>query len=323
MSNNITKRIYPLCLGQVLSILLSLSGISSSTLASRCNLSTPSFQNMCVYATIAAIYVPNLLVDRKNACRGDEEGGGEHTKGRPPHNHRLPLTNLHLSISPSYYILISFLDVLGNYLVVLSFSYTTLTSVSLIDCTTIPFVMAWSYAIFNSKFRKAQIIWAGACIAGILMTVAGDVYYPSSPPSPAPSSSPPSLGTFDSGYEGRVKGDAMALMGSVVYALNNVAAERLCKNSERVEYLGMLGLGATIWSGLIMSLTEISSVHRYFIDSDASTCSSGLKGGLLGLYVLTITLFYSRMTAFVTKSTAVMLNVSLLTSDIYSVIWQV
>ena len=55
------------------------------------------------------------------------------------------------------YLVLAVLDVEGNYLVTLAYQYTSVTSVTLLDSATIPFVMVLSAIVFRWGRRE----WAG------------------------------------------------------------------------------------------------------------------------------------------------------------------
>ena len=85
----------------------------------------------------------------------------------------------------------------------------------------------------------------------------------------------------------------------------------------------MLGFFASAFAGLEVLAFEGDEVKDFFTRGTEEDCIGGTPGWLLGGYVLSITMFYVRMTTFVQTSSAALLNVSLLTSDVYSLIWVV
>ena len=50
----------------------------------------------------------------------------------------------------------------------------------------------------------------------------------------------------------RLLGDALAICGSILYGISNVAEEHVVKSGSTVEFLGMLGLGGAVISGIQM-----------------------------------------------------------------------
>lgn len=107
------------------------------------------------------------------------------------------------------YALLALLDVEGNYLLVCAFQFTSLTSVTLLDCFTIPVVMALSAAVLNRRYGRGHVAGATLCVAGIALLVATD----------------PAAGA--SGYKAPLVGDMLVLLGACLYAVGNVAQEKL------------------------------------------------------------------------------------------------
>ncbi|GMH57303.1 hypothetical protein TrRE_jg5195, partial [Triparma retinervis] len=170
--------------------------------------------------------------------------------------------------------------------------------------------MLFSKPILKRVFTGTQIAAAAVCITGIGLVILSDALFPTGDKETT------------EGVNDSVTGDLLALIGSIVYALNNVLCEKYVQ-VDRIEYLGMLGLFATIWAGMEVAALESGEVGAFFTRGSEPECEGGSPGWLLGGYVISITLFYVRMTSFVQTSSAALLNVSLLTSDVYSLVWVV
>ncbi|KAG2720915.1 hypothetical protein I3760_02G056500 [Carya illinoinensis] len=89
-----------------------------------------------------------------------------------------------------------------------------------------------------------------------------------------------------------LKGDALVIAGATLYAISNVSEEFLVKNADRVELLAMLGLFGAIISAIQISILERSELKSINWSAGASNGST-------------------------------MLNLSLLTSDMWSVLIRV
>jgi hypothetical protein len=61
------------------------------------------------------------------------------------------------------YALLAVADVEANYFVVKAYSYTSITSVMLLDCFTIPCVMVLSYFFLKAKARGPFVAFPGTC----------------------------------------------------------------------------------------------------------------------------------------------------------------
>jgi len=66
------------------------------------------------------------------------------------------------------------IDVEANFLVVLAFQYTDLSSVMLLDCWAIPCVMMISHFWLGHRFVRLHFIGAGLCVLGIVIIVIVD-----------------------------------------------------------------------------------------------------------------------------------------------------
>lgn len=65
------------------------------------------------------------------------------------------------------YFFIAIADVEANYLVVQAYQYTTLTSVQLLDCFTIPVVLLLSWAVLKVRYQIIHIVGVSVCLMGI------------------------------------------------------------------------------------------------------------------------------------------------------------
>lgn len=116
------------------------------------------------------------------------------------------------------YALIAVVDLEANYVVVLSYRYTDMTSVQLLDCFTVPCVMVLSFLVLRVRVTVIQLVGAGVAIAGLCTLVAFDVdglSRTSARPNP-------------------FLGDILCLVSSALYALSNVACETLLKRREMI-----------------------------------------------------------------------------------------
>ncbi|XP_039684147.1 2,3-dimethylmalate lyase isoform X1 [Medicago truncatula] len=75
-----------------------------------------------------------------------------------------------------YYILLGLVDVEANFLVVKAYQYTSLTSVMLPDCWSIPCVMLLTWIFLKTKYRFKKITGVIVCIAGLVLVVFSDVH---------------------------------------------------------------------------------------------------------------------------------------------------
>jgi solute carrier family 35 protein F1/2 len=114
------------------------------------------------------------------------------------------------------YAILAFLDVEGNFLLVMAYRYTSLTSVTLLDSFTIPMVVCLSAGLLGAIYRRGHYLGFSLCLGGLLVLVVTD------------------RSTAGSGGGGQQQeasnpllGDALVLLGATLYALCNVLQEWL------------------------------------------------------------------------------------------------
>jgi solute carrier family 35 protein F1/2 len=98
-----------------------------------------------------------------------------------------------------------------------------------------------------------------------------------------------------------------------MYACSNVIQEKLVKHKDREEYLGMLGLVGSILAGCQVAVMEGAPLSQLNWSAENLCFMSG--------FVICLNLMYSRASAYLKHSDAAYLNLSLLTSDVYAVIF--
>ncbi|KAK8364957.1 hypothetical protein V6Z12_A02G018100 [Gossypium hirsutum] len=259
------KTLVGLGLGQFLSLLITSTGFSSSELAKR-GINAPTSQSFLNYVLLSVVY-GSVMLYRRQA----------------------------LKAKWYYYVILGLVDVEANYLVVKAYQYTSITSVMLLDCWSIPSVMLLTYIFLKTKYRYRKIAGVIVCVAGLVMVVFSDVH----------------AGDRSGGSNPR-KGDLLVIAGATLYAISNVSEEFLVKNADRVELMSFLGL-----FGAIISAIQISIVERNELKSIHWTAGAAFP--FLG-FSLAMFLFYSFVPVLLKMSGSTMLNLSLLTSDMWAVV---
>ncbi|CAL5085236.1 unnamed protein product [Urochloa decumbens] len=257
-----------LALGQFVSLLITSTGFASSELARR-GVNAPTSQSLLNYILLALVYGGVLLYRRQ------------------------PLT-----IKWYYYLILGIIDVEANYIVVKSYQYTSLTSVMLLDCWSIPCVIVLTWIFLKTKYGLRKFFGVGVCVAGLILVVFSDVH--------ADHASDRAKGPHP------LKGDLLVILGSMLYACSNVTEEYVIKKSNRVELMAMLGLFGAIVSAIQISILEREELHSI-------TWNAGAVLPFLG-YAVAMFLFYSTVPTVLKICGATMLNLSLLTSDMWSVL---
>ncbi|KAH9623764.1 hypothetical protein KSS87_021876 [Heliosperma pusillum] len=180
--------------------------------------------------------------------------------------------------------------------VVKAYQYTSLTSVMLLDCWAIPCVIILTWIFLKTKYGWRKLVGVAVCVLGLVLVVFSDVY---AQDRKARGSNP-------------LKGDLFVIAGSTLYAVSNVSEEYLVKKADTVELMAMLGAFGAVISAIQISIlerNELKSIHW----------SAGAALPFVGFSVAMF-LFYSLVPVLLKISGSTMLNLSLLTSDMWSVV---
>uniref|UniRef100_A0A672F832 Solute carrier family 35 member F1 n=1 Tax=Salarias fasciatus TaxID=181472 RepID=A0A672F832_SALFA len=211
-----------LALGQVLSLLICAIGLTSKYLAHDFHANTPLFQSFLNYILLFLVYTTTLAV---------RQGEG----------------NLLAILKQRWwkYLILGLVDIEGNYLVLKSFQFTTLSSVQLLDCFVLPVVLLLSWFFLLVRFKAVHCVGAGLCLLGVGVMVGADVL----------------LGRQGLG-EQQLTGNLLVLGGATLYGISNVCQEFIVKNLSRVEFLGMMGLFGSFFSGIqLPPLRRLQRLH--------------------------------------------------------------
>uniref|UniRef100_A0A914X0A6 Solute carrier family 35 member F1 n=1 Tax=Plectus sambesii TaxID=2011161 RepID=A0A914X0A6_9BILA len=216
------RTVVSLLLGQVLSICLCGTGVSSQFLSSD-GVNTPTSQTFINYFFLCFVYGTLL------SCKSGENG----------------LLTVFRKRGWQYFLLALF-DVEANFLLVYAYQYTNLTSIQLLDCFTIPVVLVLSWMFLSVRYLISHIIGVVICLIGIACLIWADVLE----------------GKSDNEASDRVKGDILCLSGALLYGLSNTAEEFFVKQHNRIEYLGMIGLFGSFISGIQLAIFEHNELAK-------------------------------------------------------------
>ncbi|XP_038674294.1 solute carrier family 35 member F2-like [Scyliorhinus canicula] len=260
-----------LLLGQGLSMLLCGTAISSQYLADDFAVNTPVLQGFINYVLLLLVYTGILMFRRGN-------------------------DNLLQILKTKWwkYLLLGLIDVEANYLVVKAYQYTTLTSVQLLDCVVIPVVMFLSWFILHSRYRIIHFVAVLMCLLGVGIMVGADFL----------SAKNQGLGN------NKLLGDLCVLGGAVLYGVSNVCEEFFVKNFSREEFLGMLGLFATFFGGIQLSILERDAIANINWNWQVVLLFTAFAVCMFG--------WYSFLPVVIKLSNATSVNLAVLTADLYS-----
>ncbi|XP_010174010.2 solute carrier family 35 member F1, partial [Antrostomus carolinensis] len=192
------------------------------------------------------------------------------------------------------YMILGIIDIEANYLVVKAYQYTTLTSVQLLDCFVIPVVILLSWFFLLVRYKAVHFIGIVVCILGMGCMAGADVL----------------VGRQQGAGENKLIGDLLVLGGATLYGISNVCEEYIVRNLSRVEFLGMIGLFGSFFSGIQLAIMEHKELLKVPWDWQIGLLYVGFSACMFGLY--------SFMPVVIKKTSATAVNLSLLTADLYS-----
>ena len=264
-----------IALGQLCAFVNATSAAASTALE-RKRVYLPAWQTFFAYFAIGVVYGPMYYA----RVRRDESGGG------------------YAWSKLKKYVALAVIDAEANYFVTLAFRYTSMTSVTLLDSSAIPFAMALSAVALKSKYARAHV--AGACVAfgGLSVLVLSDAT--------AKSSSTASVANAP-------LGDFLTIVAAALYATSNVLVEAFLHDADKVEILAHLGVLGAAFSGTQSAILE----GMRFSELKAL----GARGvGLFTAFASSLFLMYTFSMDVLERCGASAFNVSMLASDVWSVI---
>ncbi|RFU32383.1 hypothetical protein B7463_g3950, partial [Scytalidium lignicola] len=261
-----------LLLGQILALCITATNTFSTLLVNK-GTSIPAFQTLFNYIVLAAIYTTYTVY---------RYGFKKYFKL--------------LLVDGWKYILLSFMDVEGNYFTVLAYRYTNILSAQLINFWSIVCVVIVSFTLLRVRYKLAQIAGILICCGGMGILLASDHITGSN------GGDPPT----------QVKGDLFALVGATFYGLSNVFEEWFVSKRPAYEVLGMLGLFGIIINGITAAIFDRSSFRGATWD--------GQVGGYIVGYTIALAIFYSLAPLILRMASAAFFDISLLTGNFWGVI---
>lgn len=253
-----------LALGQLISLCGSGGSFASSELAYK-GVDAPVTQLLLVYTLVALAYGGVFLY------RGQK-----------------------LQVPWYWYTLLAFVDLQGSYLNVKAYQYTSITSVTLLSCWAIPWVMILTRFFMKTRYTIWQFIGAAICIIGLVLTIFSDVT------------------ASDSGGSKPILGDALVIVGAIFSSTSNVFVEFCVKKRDRVEAFAMLGV-----FGSLISAIQLVVLERKVLESLDWSYTIILL--FLG-YGLSVFCLVVLMSFLLKMSGATHLNLSLLTLGMWAVL---
>ncbi|KAL6718720.1 hypothetical protein ACLMJK_002954 [Lecanora helva] len=291
-----------LVLGQVLALCITGTNTFSSLLAAQ-PFSIPAFQTLWNYVLLNLVYTSYTI----------------YRYGFKKYFHFI----LHDGWK---YLILSFLDVEGNYFTVLAYRYTvrlptlkhppsnithptsnpptqTILSAQLINFWAIVIVVLLSTLLLHVRYHILQIAGILICIGGVGILFGSDHI------------------TQGSGFGGvtggnQLKGDLFALLGATFYGTANIAEEFLVSKRPLYEVVGQLGLWGMLISGAQTGIFDRPQYHSSTFSPSTRNKTAGYMTG----YTLCLFIFYSGAPMLFRLASAAFFNISLLTGNFWGTV---
>ena len=251
-------------LGQILAICNAGTGVTSQLLTDKIQVKIPTTQSFLTYLLVAGTYGTYHLWHH----------GLTHLKSK----------------AGLWCLFLACTDFVATYVTVKAYQYTSLVSVQLLDCLSIPTIMISSCVLFKTRYKALHYVAVVVCLCGVGIMV-----------------------FVDSHNNESLKGDLLVVCAAVIYGINNVCLEWLAKDIGTYAYLGMY-----CWFGLAISAVQVVVLERIEL-KNAPWHDPDFYLALLG-FTLFLFLFLSLMPIIMVKYSATVANLNLLAADVYSAV---
>lgn len=259
--------LYVVLLGQLVSFSMALMSFNAS-LSANLGVNAPFTLGFCSYLSITLVFGSVFLYRRQKP-----------------------------QISWYWYILLAFVDVQGTFLVNKAYQFSSITSVTILDCWTVVWVIILTRIFLGTRYSLWQFFGAALCVTGLCLVLLSD------------------SGVGGGGGSNPILGDVLVIAGTCFFGLSNVGEEYVVKKVGRVEVLAMFGLFGMLVSIMEMSIFERKSLTVAPWNQEVILTFVGF--GIAGF------MFCSLTPLVLEASGATLFNLSLLTADMWAVVIRV
>ena len=300
-------------LAQVTALLSASSAVASTALVER-GANLPAWQSFFIYVLLAAFYVPAEWRARARDCErraraeafasdatsgeiDDGSTGGAGSSSGFALDPRRKWEDMPVTRSTVRYATLALIDTQANYLIVKAFQYTSLTSVTLLDCAAIPFSMALSRAALGGAYSRRHVLGGVTSVMGLAILVLTDMNV---------------RGANDAGSN-PAWGDFIVLLAAFGYASSNVLQEAaLLDGASTVEVLAHISGFGAVFSGIQCLALELDSLSRLSATSGAAGIAE------LATFAASLFAMYSLVPEVLRRCGAAAFNVGMLSSDVWA-----
>ncbi|EAY13392.1 solute carrier protein, putative [Trichomonas vaginalis G3] len=175
----------------------------------------------------------------------------------------------------------------GDVVGIFAYDYTSLASAMLLSTTVIFWIAPLAFFVFHRKINWWQFLAMILAVVGVSMVMVAQ------------------------GVEGsRLKGNLLALLSAVFYACSTVLQEKLVKDESVHTYLLSISTPDFPLTGILAGALEWKQIRDYSWDAKGACLLFG--------YSIVLSIYYMVCPVVMQHSNATVMNISLLTSNFYS-----
>ena len=274
---------------------------------------------------------------------------------KSPYRYTMPIfTKIKLLVPWYYYMFLSILDVLPNWMTLLALQYTSLTSTTLLGSLTVPAAMIVCKVLLRKTYHKHHYLGVLICMIGATLTIFSDeitatttiakVSNGEGNPMSSSSNFSSSLSSSSSSHPQSHIGDLFAIIAALLYGAQDAIGEYWLKHvGDRQEYLGMLGLFGTMYTLILFPIMDgnqvLDFIHTLIVaisssaypdndDVDIDNQHMSLVAVIPTIvtmvwFVSSVVIFYIATAYFLTWNDATLLILSLQACNIWAILYSV
>ena len=134
-----------------------------------------------------------------------------------------------------YFLACALADVHGSVFIYLAYNYTTITSVMLLEDTTVPFAVVLSMLFLRIKYKTVHYVGVILCMCGMACSLSNDVFIKTKQQEKQ-----------EHGVSSILIGDLFSVLCGFCFALSNILQEFIVRDmQDGFHYLGWLGVFGT------------------------------------------------------------------------------
>ncbi|VDP80367.1 unnamed protein product [Echinostoma caproni] len=304
---NIKHLCLSLFVGQLLAGLLGASAVCAALL-SREGFNLPLIQNLPHYLLLFLLYGAVQLVSRNRHLRANgTELTTEEVSGC--------LTRFGPAIC---YTIAGCIDLHALWATLAAYAYTNVTSIQLLDCLGIPTAMLLSHFLLRYRYSWTHYVGAVICLTGAMLMIGADVLTSKRQNMVRTGIVNASINPDRTDV---IIGDMFAVLGAVLYGISSALQEYVTNRFGPCNYLTWFSIAAALFCTFYGSILEHSNLSELVY-------TGHLRGQRIPMIALAYYLGYSicmftmdSIMAFVIQRiSAVFVNLSLLTADLWALL---